>query len=370
LSTIDEVIDSKIGDVSTDSIDISIGEIISLHSSSELVIYPEYQRLFRWSEEQQSRLIESVLLKLPIPPIYVIENTDGVLELVDGLQRVSSFIHFIDVERWRAEDDLAQPYLPHEQLVLKGCELVQELDGNSFADLPLVLKLALKRSPIRMVVIKKRSISILRYEMFKRLNTGGLDASPQEIRNCTVRMAGSRGVEFYKFLQDCANDEQFKICTESLSDIDLKQKSDEELVLRFFAAKNARNGFKGSVREWLDAYMERVVLKNEQFDYAAEGSAFRGVFEFLAAAVGSGAFVRYRGDDPVGGLAPAYFEAVTMAVFELLPTLDRSRPHGSIRKALAGAVQGEEFRKYTGPGANSLEKLNGRISVIKNALDS
>ncbi|MHC5759996.1 DUF262 domain-containing protein [Nostoc sp.] len=81
MTTLEDIIDEKIGEVRTESLDLSFGEIVNLYSSKELVIQPEYQRLFRWSDAQKSRLIESILLELPIPQIFVIERTDGVLEL-------------------------------------------------------------------------------------------------------------------------------------------------------------------------------------------------------------------------------------------------------------------------------------------------
>ncbi len=91
-----EAIDAKIGEVRTESVDLSFGEIINLKSNNEVIIDPEYQRLFRWSDEQKSRLVESILLRLPIPPVYFIENQDGTLELIDGLQRISSMIQLIE----------------------------------------------------------------------------------------------------------------------------------------------------------------------------------------------------------------------------------------------------------------------------------
>ena len=92
-------IDERVGEVRTEALDISFGELVNLHTNRELVIQPDYQRLFRWSSEQKSRLIESILLELPIPQIFVIENENGVLELIDGLQRVSSVIQFVAPEK-------------------------------------------------------------------------------------------------------------------------------------------------------------------------------------------------------------------------------------------------------------------------------
>jgi hypothetical protein len=278
---IETEIERKIGEVRTDVLDLSIGEIVNLHENKELVIQPEYQRLFRWSVMQRSRLVESVALELPIPQIFLIENQDGVLELIDGLQRVSSLIQFINSRT-----------LELEPLVLDGCDLIAALNGLSFQDLPLSLRLRLKRSTLRCILIRKQSRSFLRYEMFKRLNTGGSILSPQEIRNCSARMLGAEGTEFYGFLQRLARDGSFKSCIEPLSQSDLDQKEDEELVLRFFALKNAESLFRGSVRDWLDRYMKQILLKNIGFDYEHEEQEFHTLFGFLAKVMGRGAFVR------------------------------------------------------------------------------
>jgi hypothetical protein len=355
-SQIEEVIDKKIGEVRTDALDLSFGEIANLYASKELIIQPEYQRLFRWSLEQRSRVVESILLELPIPQIFVIENASGIIELIDGLQRVSSVIQFVEPSA-----------LGLEPLRLVGCDLITELNGKLFEDLSLTLKLRIKRSSVRTVVIKRQSSSFLRYEMFKRLNTGGSGLMPQEIRNCTARMLGSDGVKFYEFLQECANLNDFKNCTETLSASDREQKADEELVLRFFATKNAQDLFHGSVRDWLDDYMEGVLLQRLQFDYVKERTDFASVFAVLSEKIGSGAFVRYRGDAPVGGLAPAYFESVTIGTYRNLPNVVNAR-RDAFRSAVADTVQGEEFRRATGPGANSREKLESRIATIEHAL--
>lgn len=356
MSVIEINIDEKIGEVRTEALDLSFGEITNLHSTKEILIQPEYQRLFRWTTDQRSRLIESILLELPIPQIFLIENDNGVLELIDGLQRVCSVIQFIQPEA-----------LELEPLRLQGCDIITNLNGYTFAELTLKLKLRIKRSSVRAIVIKRQSKSLLRYEMFKRLNTGGAILAPQEIRNCTARMVGQRGVTFYKFLQDLANHESFKTCIDPLPQSEKDQKGDEELVLRFFAAKNARDVFPGSVRDWLDTYMENVLLEKTPFEYDRESATFIALFDYLATIFQDGAFVRYRGNVAVGGLAPAYFEAITIGV---LNTLDQVRaiPPDRIKQTVITTVQSQAFRDVTGPGANSKEKLGTRITVIENAL--
>ncbi|MFN6567467.1 DUF262 domain-containing protein [Dendronalium sp. ChiSLP03b] len=356
MSSLEDIIDETIGEVRTDSLDLSFGEIVNLYSSKELVIQPEYQRLFRWTDEQKSRLIESIVLELPIPQIFVIETSDTVFELIDGLQRVSSVIQFIDPKA-----------LKLEPLVLEGCDLVKELNGISFEDLSLRLRLKIKRSSVRTVVIKRQSKSFLRYAMFKRLNTGGEILDPQEIRNCSARMVGDDGIRFYSFIQRKASHPAFINCIETLAQVEKDRKGDEELVLRFLAAKNAQHMFKGSVRDWLDDYLEKIILKEIDFDFESEEQQFDKIFTFLSNALGEGAFVKYRGEKPIGGLAPAYYEAITVGTLNALDKI-RNVPTDRVKQKVIDTVQTEEFRNYTGSGANKREKLQGRINTIKDAL--
>lgn len=356
MPSIDETIDKKIGEVRTEALDLSFGEIVNLYGARELIIQPEYQRLFRWSDEQRSRLVESILLELPIPQIFVIENTNGVIELIDGLQRVSSVIQFIE-----------PTVLNLDALELQGCDLINELNGKKYADLSLKLKLRIKRSSVRTIVIKRQSSSVLRYEMFKRLNTGGSTLSSQEIRNCTARMIGEGGIDFYRFLQEHAVYKSFADCIEPLSQSDRDQKGDEELVLRFLAAKNGQNLFRGSVRDWLDDYMESILLGNAWFDPQSESAEFKRVFDYLDRVLGPGAFVRYRGTTPVGAVAPAYFEAVSIGVHRSMSSIGTVSPE-KVKDAIIQTVQSAEFRGFTGPGANSREKLENRIASIETVL--
>jgi hypothetical protein len=367
-SALEKKIESKVGEVRTEAIDISFGELVNLHASKprELIIQPEYQRLFRWSHGQRSRLIESILLDLPIPQIFVIENDDGVLELIDGLQRISSVLHFID---YMLIDEAVRDQVAPEPLVLTGCDLLSDLNGLKFTDLPLKLKLNLKRSSVRMVTIKKTSTHLLRYEMFKRLNTGGSELSPQEIRNCTSRMVGPSGIKFYKFLRESANYEPFKNCIASLPDPAREQKGDEELVLRFLTTKNFRDSFEGSVRDWLDDYMDNVLLEKIPFDYDVEGAAFKKLFDFLGEKFGEAAFVKYRSGRPIGALAPAYFEAVAVGLIPLVDKL-KNVPKEKLVSKLAECVEAQSFRTNTGPGANSKQKLNERVSLVNSAFEN
>lgn len=353
---LEEEISARVGLVRTDSFDMTFGEVASLHSSRELIIQPEYQRLFRWSIEQKSQLIESILLELPIPQIFVIENHDGVLELIDGLQRISTILQFMDAGS-----------INLEPLQLDGCSLIVGLNGMRFSDLPLSLRLGLKRTPIRTVVIKKQSQGFLRYEMFKRLNTGGANLEPQEIRNCSARMIGPEGIKFYELLINLSQSEDFAACAQYLPAEDLEKKAAEELVLRFFAAKNSLDNYKGNVRDWLDGYIEGILLGSVEFNARDESSRFMQVMEFARSRLGDTAFLRYRGEDAVGSLPPAYFEAISIGIHQSLEEIS-NKPADALRKRLTELVQSEAFRAVTGPGANSKQKLSRRIELVRQTL--
>ena len=354
---LEQKIEEKIGEVRLDALDLSFGEIMSLYRNGEFTISPDFQRYFRWSNVQRSRLIESILLELPIPQIFVIENHDGVLELIDGLQRISSIVNFVQYDLLKLE----------EPLRLEGCDLIPSLNKVAFDELPLALRLRVKRSKVRTVIIKRQSSRLLRYEMFKRLNTGGSALSEQEIRNCTARMVGDEGVRFYEFLRVQAASDAFKICTETLPNAVRNKRGDEELVLRFLALKCRKDLFKGNVRDWLDGFMEQVILETLPFNYDEEAEVFNELFEYLKDVMGEGAFVRYRGGSPIGGLAPAYYEAVTLGVQGVLDEL-QGIERTDVRNKLIETVESPAFRRFVGSGSNSLYKFNGRINSIQRAL--
>lgn len=170
--------------VVTAGYDMSIGEIINLYKSNELVIAPAFQRLFRWDDERKTRFIESIILGIPFPPIFVHQDVEGVWELIDGLQRVSTILQLTGDLR----GDRAQQLGP---LVLNGTKFLPRLSGrrwNASAEgagdgLGTSVQLAIKRSRVRVEILQAGSSPTAKYELFQRLNTGGADLSPQEVRN-------------------------------------------------------------------------------------------------------------------------------------------------------------------------------------------
>ena len=266
LANLVQNIDNQIIQIRTKSLDVSFNELYDMYKDGELAIAPDYQRLFRWDEEKQSRFIESLILEMPVPPIFVIETENGVYELIDGLQRISSYLHFRG-EKLGDEN--------RESLVLNGCDIVEELNGLSYDELPKTLQIKIKRSFVRMEVIKKESEKSLKYHMFKRLNTGGELLSDQEIRNCTIRLLNSDALTF---IEDCSQNPDYREVIKKIGDEKIRKKEDQELVLRFFALKNDIEHYKFPVAEYLTNYLEGITTQEKPFDYIKEKESLRDKF--------------------------------------------------------------------------------------------
>jgi len=256
------------------ALDISLNELVDMYRESELNIRPEYQRLFRWSEGTQSRFVESLLLELPVPPIYVIEEDENRYSLIDGLQRISSYLHL--------RGELAAPYLdppihPGDFLELTDCDIIPELNGKRYVDLETSLQIRLKRSFLRVEVVRQGCNPQLKYHMFKRLNTGGVLLTEQQVRNCTIRLLNPR---FNDFIIGLSRYPTYKTCITNLSQEAMLGAQDQELVLRFFALRNFRSSFKHDIGDFLTEYMEAVSEPGgvQSFDYVGERRVFDKTF--------------------------------------------------------------------------------------------
>lgn len=354
-------LDERSSQIRFEVIDFSAGELVRLHEDGEIQIQPAFQRMFRWSQAQQSRLIESMLLGLPVPQIVLFQRADGVLELIDGLQRVSSLIRFIS-----GKTPLAAAEEQPQNTILDGCDVLTSLNGKVYADLPSVLQLELRRKSLRAIVIRRTNDPSLRYEMFKRLNAGGSSAEPHEVRNASLRIVGEVGERFLDFLGRCSEYPAFQEITDTLSDTAKNRLGRQELVLRFFALKNAIDIYKGNISDWLDNYSEAVVKGEAKFDYATEEPLFEEYFDILNEKLGTEAFLKHKNGRALGGLAPAYFDAVTMGLLPLrarlaTATTDRCKEFLNI----AVGHENDDFRENVGPGANAVPRLHRRIAEVQ-----
>lgn len=223
-------------DLNYDTRDYPIEFIVSLYRSDTARMYvPEYQRNeLLWSVSYKSRFIESLILDYPIPLIFLADTTKGELEIIDGLQRISTLAEFIDGD-----------------LKLENMNKLTKLNGCSFETLPSSEKNRLKARSLRIIVLKESTPAEVRTDLFDRLNTSSLRANPSEIRSGRESENG-----LMKLIKRLKENSLFKDTTK-LSDSLLNRKEDIELISRFFAYSNDIENYKGHVTNFIDQYVKK-----------------------------------------------------------------------------------------------------------------
>lgn len=365
------IIEEKVSKIHTTHLDVSFNEILDMYQSNELNISPDFQRLFRWSNGKQSRFIESLILEMPVPPIYVIELDDGKYELIDGLQRISSYLHLRGELVGATHNNIDDK----DKLKLSDCDVIEELNGFTFDELPTSYQIRLKRSFIRMEVIRKESNKLIRYHMFKRLNTGGEGLEDQELRNCTIRILNE---SFPNFLNEVVENQDFQDTTFNISDAKTINAYKQELILRFLAFKNFRENYTHDIADFLDEYMERVSLPNSdmnfiKFDYNAEKDIFAKTFKILNETLGSKVFGQAsKNFDSIHENFSIYqYESISLALQKIINLVDCERTDHltKISEKLLEIKLNKDFKPITtGGGKNTKNKLNERIDFVSSRL--
>jgi hypothetical protein len=307
-------IDKTRAEIRTDGYPISIGEWISIYEKGELDIHPEFQRFFRWSLRQKSRLIESLLLGIPVPQIFVAQRADGIWDVVDGLQRLSTIFQFAGVLMNEDKNKIAPltleatPYLPS----LKD----QRWEDNDHPDQSLTAtqRLLIKRAKINVSIILKESDEMAKFELFQRLNTGGSMLSDQEVRNSILVMMNR---DLYKWMRSLTEDPHFQTCV-GLSDRAVEEQYDMELVLRFIVFRTTPPTSLTNLRDLGEFLTDKAkeLAQDKTFDLKKEEAIFRETFFLLDSTLADDAFRRY---DPqkkrfLGGFSVSAFEAVAIGL--------------------------------------------------------
>lgn len=312
--TLQNEIDLRSTEVKSDSYSMSIGELTNLYQDEEIDIHPEFQRFYRWSPLQKTKLIESILLGIPLPPIFVSQRRDGVWDVVDGLQRLSTIFQFmgilLDEDKKKVEPLTLEEtkYLP--SLKDKKWDNPEDPE-NAFT---AAQKLFIKRSKLDVKIILKESDEKSKYELFQRLNTGGSPLSDQELRNCILIMENRK---MFFWLSELSKDEEFEQCI-VLTDRAKEEQYDMDLALRFvvFRTLDAEEVKRAKdINEFVTDKMLEIA-KNPNFDFAQESMAFKVTFSILNKTIGVDCFHRYdvQKQKFLGGFLLSAFEAVALGV--------------------------------------------------------
>ena len=335
----------------TSVVDYNLQSLSELITSEQIDLSPEYQRRSRWNDQKKSKLIESFLMNVPVPPIFLNEDKYGEYSVIDGKQRLIAINEFL-----------------RGRLVLKGLEIFSDINGQSFDDLPLPLKTVIKTRPtLRAIIILRQSDEDIKFEVFQRLNTGGVSLNPQEIRNSTypgplnnLILELSENNKFHQLLGVGKNKEKSAI---------YKEMKDAEFVLRYFTFKDNWHRFTGGMKRNMNRYMVDHQKMSEDELKEAKIDFLRTI-EAAEAAFGNYAFRRWMPEKNQWRkqILAALFDAEMFACRGL--PIEELRPKQSeIIKSMEDLFKDQKFRKSIDAGTNSPTSFRERIQIVKEMLD-
>jgi hypothetical protein len=341
-----------------------------IEAGDAINLRPEYQRRLRWTNGQKSKLIESLLLNIPIPPVFFYESDAARYEVMDGQQRMNAIREFFSGE-----------------FRLSGLKVLSLLNGLTYSKCPPRVKRTLDRASISAIVLLmeserekpaqgRLSRTDIRRLVFDRLNTGGMKLNPQEIRNALNPGAFNEAIirlSRMKLFTDV-----FGIPAYTENDIEdfyenpRRQRNslyssmrDCELILRYFALKDEEN-IRGSMKSMLDRAME-VELSQEQAE-AAEHE-FRNLFEYCFNLFDGKPFEISAPGEEKSKVSAALYDACMVAACRLTDSLDEIiADKENVQERLADAVQdAEQYEIIVGRG-NTAEAVRDRINLLQNIL--
>lgn len=329
----------------------------SISDSSYINMAPGYQRRARWDRKKKSLLIESFLMNVPIPPLFLFEKDYNQYEIMDGRQRMEAISDF-----------LANRYS------LTGLEFWPELQGKKFNDLPSTIQRGLLRRTISAVVLLAETTTSdvdfdIRMILFRRLNTGGVKLNPQELRNALYPGEFNKAVHKLSRCDDFTtiwgipkktDDEDITPPQSLIKNILYRSMMDCELVLRFFAIKDAVNGVsRGALRQIMDRTLER---HNKADLFAIENlkNDFKTTLKRLKDALGEDFHVLPKDKKASRPL----YDALMVATSES-PTIDLQINADKIKRRLHESLDNHnDYEILVGRG-NTLESIKDRVELAK-----
>ncbi|WP_083587079.1 DUF262 domain-containing protein [Agrococcus sp. Marseille-P2731] len=333
----------------TSVLDYNLNTLSNLVASDQIDLSPRYQRRDRWKADRQSRLIESFFMNVPVPPIFLNEDDYGKYSVIDGKQRLTAIHEFM-----------------RGRLRLKGLKVFEELNDKTIDDLaPSLRSIIGTRANLRATIILRQSDREVKFEVFRRLNTGGVSLNPQEIRNST--WPGPLN----ELLLDLSENETFrrmlgmgKPATSTL----FKEMRDVELVLRFFAFREDWATFTGGMAKRLDRFM----ADNQRANSAALDemrASFIRTLETVEAVFGATAFRRFNPDSNTWRkpVLAALFDAQMFAAMAW--ETGELEPHAqAIQAGYQDLFAHPEFRQAIDAATNTPARFRSRIEIMRHLL--
>lgn len=361
--SLEEEIKKARKEIVSDGYDMSLGEVMNLYKDDELKINPAFQRLFRWGITKKTRFIESILLSIPIPPIFVFQDKDGNWELIDGLQRISTILEFSGILKGPNGDKINPSKLEGTNFLPSLSDKYWQVWSEGDSAIDKSIQMQLRRARIRVEILLKESDENAKYELFQRLNTGGVHLSEQEVRNCVAVMINPK---YHNLLKHLADNDDFNKTVNQTKEAASKQ-AKVELVLRYFAFKHYPYKKGLNVHEYLDEALIQM-SKDSEIDWNKEKDLFNRTFSLLNSALGDKAFKRWDGDDFRGKFLMSLYETIAFGVSQNLEEIDRKSRKKSeefVTSRAKALWSDEVFNKNSGAGIRGTTRLSSLLPLAK-----
>lgn len=351
--------------VSTDAFSLTIGELVNLYRDGDIIISPAFQRLFRWDIERKSRLIKSILVRIPLPSIFVFELPSSKWEVIDGLQRLSTIFEFMGELKDPDTDDLAKPrslvgtqYLPSLRGAfwsneLKNAQLQVDIQRRAMNAWDYIdntslyysfdgdTQRAVKRTKIGVQLLEKKSDPKSKFDLFQRLNSGGMAANDQELRNCAIVMVNQ---VFFDQLRDIAESGNFsKLIPLGQSSIRKSNHLENLCKIITFSFQDYKIGT--DIEEFVTNAMIEIASK-PQNEVAYIFSSLHEGIALLIQACGYNALRPYKDGIFVGRIGRTSIEIILVGMLKCLENVKaKSDPEAFVRAKIIQFWSSEIFQE-------------------------
>lgn len=349
--------------VKTQNIEYDLETLVKKIKKGIIKLNPDYQRNHRWTDSESSRLMESLILNIPIPTVYLSQDVDVDEEVeddvarysvIDGQQRLTAIYGFMT-----------------NAYKLEGLEVLELLNGSYYKDLPPFLIRRLEERTIKCLRIDSTVDPQVKFDIFERLNSGAVQLESQELRNAIYRG------KFNDIIKELAKNDNFR----QLLGIDLKnpeentkvkKMQDVEYVLRFFSymddeGENMKKSFKDFLSEQMEKYNN---FDNDKLSRLKKH--FETVMDFIITQLGTDAFAKYKVENENLKLQShfnaAVFDAVSIAISDKIREDDKFVITSEMKQGLNKLFFDDDFIDSINGSTNDKSKILKRIKIVKGVL--
>lgn len=381
--SLSEEIEKAARQVSTDAFSLTIGELANLYRDGDILINPDFQRLFRWDIERKSRLIESILVRIPLPPLFVFELSNSKWEVIDGLQRISTILEFMGELKDPDTKALATPrslvgtqYLPSLRGAfwsndLKAARLEVDaqkraVNADEFIDNTSTYyafdsdtQRAIKRTKIGVQLLEKKSDPKSKYDLFQRLNSGGMAANDQELRNCAIVMVNPG---FFSDIKNIAGSENFSKLI-PLGPTSLRKSNDLDNLCKIIAFSFQQYAIGTDIEEFVTNAMVDIASKSTEeveciFSQLQEG------MQLLIEACGYNALRPYKDGVFAGRIGRTSIEIILVGILKCLENIRaKPDPRAFVREKIVQFWGSDDSKRFSAAGIAGTDRVQYTIPL-------